>query len=167
MVPGRGTGSHEATVRVPATSANLGPGYDCLGLCLDLWDEVSVSTLDGRGVEIDVTGEGEHTIARDESHLVIATIRRALADLGHPDPRCGLMLRAHNRIAQSRELRPSSLDWPWDGGLLAPGSPLTGTGRLASPPRSRATRTMRPRRSSGERNSPGSTVTVTQHLPQT
>ena len=57
-MPGRETGSHEVTVRVPATSANLGPGYDCLGLCLDLWDEVSVSVFDGRGVEIDVTGEG-------------------------------------------------------------------------------------------------------------
>lgn len=128
VVPGRGTGSHEVTVRVPATSANLGPGYDCLGLCLDLWDEVSVSTLDGRGVEIDVTGEGEHTIARDESHLVIATIRRALADLGHPDPRCGLMLHAHNRIAQSRGLGSSAaaivaglaLGW----GIARPGQPL-------------------------------------------
>ena len=44
VVPGRETGSHEVTVRVPATSANLGPGYDCLGLCLDLWDEVSGSS---------------------------------------------------------------------------------------------------------------------------
>ncbi|MDU3272889.1 MAG: hypothetical protein E7D41_05790, partial [Cutibacterium sp.] len=128
VVLGRGTGSHEVTVRVPATSANLGPGYDCLGLCLDLWDEVSVSVLDGRGVEIDVTGEGEHTIARDESHLVIATIRRALTDLGHPDPRCGLMLRAHNRIAQSRGLGSSAaaivaglaLGW----GIAHPGQPL-------------------------------------------
>ena len=77
VVPGRETGSHEVTVRVPATSANLGPGYDCLGLCLDLWDEVSVSVFDGRGVEIDVTGEGEHTIARDAvsyTHLTLPTI---------------------------------------------------------------------------------------------
>ena len=45
-------------VRVPATSANLGPGYDCIGLALDLWDEVSVEVLDRPGVMIDVTGEG-------------------------------------------------------------------------------------------------------------
>ena len=45
VMPGRGTGYPEVTVRVPATSANLGPGYDCLGLCLDLWDEVSVLSL--------------------------------------------------------------------------------------------------------------------------
>lgn len=36
-------------VRVPATSANLGPGYDCIGLALDLWDEVSVEVLDRPG----------------------------------------------------------------------------------------------------------------------
>ena len=45
-------------VRVPATSANLGPAYDCMGLALDLWDEVGVEVLDHPGVQIDVTGRG-------------------------------------------------------------------------------------------------------------
>lgn len=49
-------------VRVPATSANLGPGYDCMGLALDLWDEVGVEVLDRPGVVIDVTGgRGRHS----------------------------------------------------------------------------------------------------------
>ena len=52
-------------VRVPATSANLGPGYDCIGLALDLWDEVSVGVLDRPGVMIDVTGKGADTVPHD------------------------------------------------------------------------------------------------------
>lgn len=117
-----------ASVRVPATSANVGPGFDCVGLALDLWDEVSVETAPGHGVRIDVTGEGEHTVPRDESHLVVATLRQGLVDLGHPQPDVAVHLTAHNRIPQSRGLGSSAaavvagLALAW--ALARPGEPL-------------------------------------------
>ena len=115
-------------VRVPATSANLGPGYDCIGLALDLWDEVSVGVLDRPGVMIDVTGEGADTVPHDESHLVMATLRQGLVELGYPHPDAGLHLTAINSIPQSRGLGSSAaavvsgLALAW--GLARPGFPL-------------------------------------------
>jgi len=115
-------------VRVPATSANLGPGYDCIGLALDLWDEVSVEVLDRPGVMIDVTGEGADTVPHDESHLVMATLRQGLVELGYPHPDAGLHLTAINSIPQSRGLGSSAaavvsgLALAW--GLARPGFPL-------------------------------------------
>ena len=95
-------------VRVPATSANLGPAYDCMGLALDLWDEVGVEVLDHPGVQIDVTGEGADTVPHDESHLVVATLRQGLVELGYPRPDAGLHLTAFNAIPQSRGLGSSA-----------------------------------------------------------
>jgi len=115
-------------VRVPATSANLGPGYDCIGLALDLWDEVSVGVLDRPGVMIDVTGEGADTVPHDESHLVMAKLRQGLVELGYPHPDAGLHLTAINSIPQSRGLGSSAaavvsgLALAW--GLARPGFPL-------------------------------------------
>ena len=95
-------------VRVPATSANLGSGYDCMGVALDLWDEVGVEVLDHPGVVIDVSGEGADTVPRDESHLVVATLRQGLVELGYPRPDAGLHLTANNSIPQSRGLGSSA-----------------------------------------------------------
>lgn len=96
------------SVRVPATSANLGPGYDCMGLSLDLWDEVSVTTRQDPGVSISVTGEGHDTVPHDESHLVVATLRQGLVDLGYQRPDIGLDLVARNRVPHSRGLGSSA-----------------------------------------------------------
>ncbi|KXA66317.1 homoserine kinase [Cutibacterium avidum] len=118
-------------VRVPATSANLGPAYDCMGLALDLWDEVGVEVLDHPGVQIDVTGEGADTVPHDESHLVVATLRQGLVELGYPRPDAGLHLTAFNAIPQSRGLGSSAaaivsgLALAW--GLACPGAPLDRT----------------------------------------
>ncbi|MDO4412042.1 homoserine kinase [Cutibacterium sp.] len=118
-------------VRVPATSANLGPGYDCMGLALDLWDEVGVEVLDRPGVEIEVTGEGADTVPHDESHLVVATLRQGLVELGYPHPDAGLHLVAVNAIPQSRGLGSSAaaivsgLALAW--GLARPGIALDRT----------------------------------------
>ena len=118
-------------VRVPATSANLGPAYDCMGLALDLWDEVGVEVLDHPGVQIDVTGEGADTVPHDESHLVVATLRQGLVELGYPRPDAGLHLTAFNAIPQSRGLGSSAaaivsgLALAW--GLACPGVPLDRT----------------------------------------
>ncbi len=61
-------------VRVPATTANLGPGFDCLGLALGLWNEATI-TLEGQGVVVTAEGESAGTLPRDERNLVIKALR--------------------------------------------------------------------------------------------
>ncbi|MFC5744125.1 homoserine kinase [Actinomadura rugatobispora] len=99
-------------VRAPATSANLGPGFDSLGLALTLYDEVEVAVTGG-GLAIEVEGEGAEVADRGERHLIVSVLGRAFdmlnglggADLGRPP---GLRLRCVNRIPHSRGLGSSS-----------------------------------------------------------
>ncbi|MCO5971607.1 homoserine kinase [Actinoallomurus soli] len=93
-------------VRVPATSANLGPGFDALGLALTLYDDVEVELADS-GLWIDVTGEGEETARRGEQHLIVKTFRETYAAIG-PAPEPGLRVRCVNRIPHARGLGSSS-----------------------------------------------------------
>ncbi|MEY9935092.1 homoserine kinase [Catenulispora sp. GP43] len=92
-------------VRVPATSANLGPGFDSLGLALGLYDEVMVRIADS-GLKVDVAGEGADTVARDEGHLVVRAMRAAFDRLGARPP--GLELVCANRIPHARGLGSSA-----------------------------------------------------------
>jgi homoserine kinase len=113
-----------ARVRVPATSANLGPGFDALGMALALHDELSAEvTADGLTIEVDGTDE----VARDESHLVVRTMRRAFAELG-TEP-AGLRLSCRNRIPHSRGLGSSAAAIV-AGVLLARGLVPDGSDRL-------------------------------------
>jgi homoserine kinase len=92
-------------VRVPASTANLGPGFDALGLALALYDEVEVA-LAPSGLRIEVLGEGAGQVPTDEAHLVVRALRAACARCGYrPD---GLVLRCHNRIPHSRGLGSSA-----------------------------------------------------------
>jgi homoserine kinase len=93
-------------VRTPATSANLGPGFDALGLALTLYDEIEVE-LAGSGLSIEVTGEGPDTADRGEKHLVVQAIRATYDRLGHPQP-AGFALRCVNRIPHGRGLGSSA-----------------------------------------------------------
>lgn len=93
------------TVAVPATSANLGPGFDCIGLALDLHDLLTGEVV-ASGLELEVSGEGEGSLPRDERHLVVKAMRRAFALLGVSPP--GLRLGFRNAIPQSRGLGSSS-----------------------------------------------------------
>ncbi|THV28774.1 homoserine kinase [Glycomyces paridis] len=99
-------GGPRATVRVPATSANLGPGFDSLGLALDLWDEVTAETTSGTAVTVEVEGEGAGTVPDDERHLVAATMLRTFAHLDLAPP--GLRLKCRNAIPHARGLGSSS-----------------------------------------------------------
>lgn len=108
-------------VRVPATSANLGPGFDAFGLALTLYDELTV-TPGGSGVTVEVVGPGEGEVALDESHLVVRAIRAGLESLGAAVP--GFTLRCENRIPHGRGLGSSSAAIV--GGLAAAYG-LTGT----------------------------------------
>lgn len=96
----------QVRVRVPATSANLGPGFDALGLALDLHDEVTVAVTPG-GLRVEVEGEGQDRLRRDERHLVVRALRASFAALGAEQPR-GLHVRCANRIPQSRGLGSSA-----------------------------------------------------------
>lgn len=92
-------------VDVAASSANLGPGFDCVGLALDLVDELD-ATLTDSGLLIEVTGEGADAVPRDASHLVVRSIRQGLDAWGVAMP--GLHLRCHNRIPHGRGLGSSA-----------------------------------------------------------
>ena len=99
-------GADHVRVRVPATSANLGPGFDALGLALDLVDELEVRALGSPGVQVEVTGEGAGQVPDDEQHLVISSLRAALDHVGAPQT--GLHLVCHNRIPHGRGLGSSA-----------------------------------------------------------
>lgn len=92
-------------VRVPATSANLGPGFDSAGLALALHDDVVVRVVD-RGLAVDVAGEGAEKVARTERNLVVSSLRAAFDALGG-QPR-GLEVVCANRIPHARGLGSSS-----------------------------------------------------------
>ena len=92
-------------VRAPASSANLGPGFDAFGLALSLHD-VAVARVTGGGLDIEVSGEGGETAAVGEAHLVVQAMRAAFDVLGGQPP--GLSLRSLNAIPHSRGLGSSA-----------------------------------------------------------
>ena len=93
-------------VRVPATSANLGPGFDCLGLALTLYDDVVVRATDEPGLSVDVAGMGAASVARNARNLVVRAMRATFQQLGGA-PR-GLEVVCANRIPHSRGLGSSA-----------------------------------------------------------
>ncbi|MCY7366486.1 MAG: homoserine kinase [Frankiaceae bacterium] len=92
-------------VRVPATSANLGPGFDSAGLALGLHDDVLVEVT-GSSLDVQVTGEGAAEVARGERHLVVKALRATFDRLGGQP--AGLSVRCTNRIPHARGLGSSS-----------------------------------------------------------
>jgi homoserine kinase len=92
-------------VRAPASSANLGPGFDSLGLALARYDVVVARVTSG-GLDIEVSGEGSHTAADGEAHIVVRAMRAAFDRLGGQPP--GLALRSLNTIPHGRGLGSSA-----------------------------------------------------------
>ncbi|WP_454043222.1 homoserine kinase [Cellulosimicrobium sp. Marseille-Q8652] len=99
-------GADHVRVRVPATSANLGPGFDALGLALALHDVLEVRALASDTVVVDVEGEGAGEVPGDETHLVVRALRAALDVAGAPQT--GLHLTCVNRIPHGRGLGSSA-----------------------------------------------------------
>jgi len=93
------------SVRVPASSANLGPGFDALGLALALYDEVTATVTTGP-TRVRVHGEGAGELATDERHLVVQAVRAAFAAVDREPPTLAVTCR--NRIPQARGLGSSS-----------------------------------------------------------
>ena len=101
--------THRVHVRVPATSANLGSGFDTVGLALDYHDELIFTLSDDPAdteAHVIIEGEGADTLPRDETHLVVATFRRACRTFGLG--RLGFTLEAHNHIPQARGMGSSA-----------------------------------------------------------
>ena len=110
------------TVKVPATSANMGPGFDCLGLALDMWNSVQAE-VGSSGFE--VIGQGAETLPRGESNLVYESFRLPFDEAGRPVPSVSITCR--NEVPLDRGLGSSSAAVV--GGLVAGneicGSPLS------------------------------------------
>lgn len=98
---------HRVEVTIPATSANLGPGYDCAGLALAWYDDLSlVRTEAGTGLRIFIDGEGADELTLDRTHLVVQAFNAGLEAAG---VRCAdVELRCVNRIPHGRGLGSSS-----------------------------------------------------------
>jgi len=95
-----------AQVSVPATSANLGPGFDAFGLALELRDRYAAQVLDEAIFDVDVSGEGADEVKRDKNHLVIKSMLRGFEFMGQK-PR-GLALRALNVTPHGKGLGSSA-----------------------------------------------------------
>lgn len=93
-------------IRVPATSANLGPAFDCGGLALTCHDTLEFSLLERGSLEIVVHGEGAGALACDETHLVARAFRAGCAELDWDAP--GLRIEADNGIPQGRGMGSSA-----------------------------------------------------------
>ena len=101
----RSPDGRSVAVKVPATTANLGPGFDTLGLALSLYDELTVSVRDAPGATVEVHGVGIEEVPTDESNLVVRAIAHTFAAYGQALP--GLDLVAHNAIPHGRGLGSS------------------------------------------------------------
>lgn len=113
-------------VRAPATSANLGPGFDSFGLALGCYDEVIATVVDA-GLQITVSGCGADEVRLDETHLVVRSMRAAFDVLGQQPT--GLRIECLNRIPHGRGLGSSAAAIV-SGIELARALTVGGTGQL-------------------------------------
>jgi homoserine kinase len=90
---------------VPASTANLGPGFDSLGLALSCYDEIAVTTIDS-GLQVEVEGEGAGQVPLGPEHLVVRAVKHGLRAVGVGAP--GLVVRCRNDIPHSRGLGSSA-----------------------------------------------------------
>lgn len=97
---------NSVSVRVPATSANLGSGFDTAGIALDYADSLVFTLDESQDVRVIIHGEGENTLPRDENNLVVKAFRKACEIFGLPNLK--FTLEAHNQIPQARGMGSSA-----------------------------------------------------------
>ena len=102
-------------VKAPATTANLGPGYDCLGLALDVWNTIEVEVPDGGDSVVEVTGEGAGELATGRDNLVYRSMEFLFKDAGQEMP--PLRIKCENAIPLARGMGSSAAAIA--GGLVA------------------------------------------------
>jgi len=103
---------HRVTVRVPATSANLGPAFDCLGLALQIYNTVTVSIVDspdGGVVNLEIAGEGSRYLPRNHKNIVWRALELGLRRNRAPLP--AMAIRCCNNIPMNRGLGSSAAAW--------------------------------------------------------
>ena len=108
----------EIKIRVPATTANMGPGFDCLGMALDIWNTIVVET---GAVGFSISGEGRDSLAIGSENLIYQCFKRVFDGMGKPAPQ--VRIHCENEIPLGRGLGSSAAAVA--GGLLA-GSMLSG-----------------------------------------
>jgi homoserine kinase len=95
----------KVNVSVPASTANLGPGFDCLALALDLRNTLEIDII-GKGVEISIEGEGAEELPKDKNNLCMQAFKKYYDVFEKPLP--GMRVRMHNRIPLRSGLGSSS-----------------------------------------------------------
>ena len=98
--------SKSIIIRVPATTANLGPGFDCLGLALDIWNETKFDLM-GDALSINISGEGAGILPKNDENLIYKCFQE-LAERFNFDMPSGLVIRCCNKIPISSGLGSSS-----------------------------------------------------------
>lgn len=98
--------AHAVRVVVPASSANLGPGFDAMGLALSIHDEITAMITDDQGLGIHVEGEGAGDVPTDERHLVARAMNLGFATMGKIPP--GYVIKCRNAIPHGRGLGSSA-----------------------------------------------------------
>ena len=116
-------------IQIPATSANLGPGFDSLGLALGMHDRYVAQILDDPGLDIDISGEGADVLPRTEKNLLVKAMYRGFKFLGG-EPK-GVAVRALNVIPHGRGLG-SSASAIVGGVMLARSLVLTGDDKMSN-----------------------------------
>jgi homoserine kinase len=116
-------------IQIPATSANLGPGFDSLGLALGMHDRYVAQILDDPGLDIDISGEGADVLPRTEKNLLVKAMYRGFKFLGG-EPK-GVAVRALNVIPHGRGLG-SSASAIVGGLMLARSLVLTGDDKMSN-----------------------------------
>ena len=92
-------------VKAPATTANLGPGYDCLGLALDVWNTLEVEILPGGDSVVEISGEGVGELGTGRDNLVYRAMEFLFRDAGESMP--ALRINCDNKIPLARGMGSS------------------------------------------------------------
>ena len=95
-------------VRVPGTSANCGPGFDCLGVACTIYNELELTLLEEERLDIEITGDGAENIPVDERNIVWRSIQKLLERAGKAQDYKGAIIRMDNGVPLSRGLGSSA-----------------------------------------------------------
>lgn len=99
---------NKVTVRVPGTSANCGPGFDCLGLAATIYNDLELTLLEEDSLTVEAEGDGAETIPTDEKNIVWKAAKMVLERSGNAEKFKGAILKMENHIPMSRGLGSSA-----------------------------------------------------------
>ena len=105
----------EIRIRIPASTSNLGPGFDCLGMAVRLYNRITAQEIDSDRVEISVSGEGAGVVSTGDDNLVWHSMCRLFREVGYVHR--GIRLHLENDVPVARGLGSSAAARV--GGLMA------------------------------------------------